>query len=200
MKKIIIYILILILLMFTIPLIFTNVNVKETNSEVVDSAQPVLDKSDYSNIKLLHNLDGSVEELNMNEYLYGVVSAEMPANYEIEALKAQAIVARTYTIYKIKNGSKHENADICDNSNCCQAWISKENRQARWEEQFRDEYWEKIVKAVNDTNQRYITYNGEPINAFFHSNSGGKTELASNVWGGTLPYLQIVETVRRRCI
>lgn len=52
----------------------------------------------------------------------------MPANFEEEALKAQAVVARTYTIYKITNGSKHENANICDDSKCCQAWISKEAR------------------------------------------------------------------------
>ena len=77
-------------------------------------------------IKLLHSATGEVEELSLNQYLYGVVSSEMPASYEIEALKAQAIVARTYTIYQIKhNSNKHENADICDNYACCQAWISK---------------------------------------------------------------------------
>ena len=193
MGKIIVYFIILVLIIFTIPFLFTNINIKETSS-IPNSIQPVLDDSDYGTIRLFHNSDNSIETLNMNEYLYGVVSSEMPANYELEALKAQAIVARTYTIYKIKNGSKHEGADICDNSNCCQAWISKENRMARWDDDLKEEYWNKIVKAVDDTNKRYITYNGMPINSFFHSNSGGKTELASNVWGGSLPYLQIVET------
>lgn len=197
MKNILVYIIILLLLMFTIPLIFTNIEIEETSSNVEEI---VLNDYNHGNIKLYHNTDGSIEELNMNEYLCGVVASEMPASYELEALKAQAIVARTYTIYQMKNGSKHENADICDNSNCCQAWISKENRLARWDEQYRNEYWNKIVNAVNSTNKKYITYNGEPINAFFHSNSGGKTELASNVWGGYLPYLQVVETARRRCI
>lgn len=61
--------------------------------------------------------------------------------------------------------------------------------------------WEKIVSAVETTQGQMITYDGAPINAFFHSNSGGATETASNVWGGTnYPYLQVVETVRRRCI
>ena len=83
----------------------------------------------------------------------------MPASYDIEALKAQAVVARTYTIYKIKNGSKHENADICDNSLCCQAWISKENRLARWEENVREANWNKIEEAVNSTKGKYVTYN-----------------------------------------
>lgn len=194
MKKILIYILILMLLVFTIPFVFTNIETEETSTDIELNKNEIED-SQSSKIKLFHNSDGKIEELGMNQYLYGVVSAEMPANYELEALKAQAVVARTYTIYKIKNGSKHENADICDNSNCCQAWISKENRLARWESSKRDEYWNKIVQAVDTTNKQYITYNGEVINAFFHSNSGGKTELAVNVWGGDLPYLQVVETI-----
>ncbi len=119
----------------------------------------------------------------------------MPADFHIEALKAQAIVARTYTVYKINN-KKHPNADICDDSNCCQAWIDKEKRLERWEEGKREENWSKIETAVNSTNGKIITYNNQPINAFFHSNSGGITELPVNVWGGgsDLPYLQIVET------
>lgn len=131
----------------------------------------------------------------MDEYLYGVVSAEMPANYEIEALKAQAIVARTYTAYKISKGSKHGDADICDDSKCCQAWISKESRFEKWNEADRANNWDKITTAVNETAGKIITYNGEPINAFFHSSSGGITETAANVWGGgDYPYLQSVET------
>ena len=118
----------------------------------------------------------------------------MPASFESEALKAQATVARTYTIYQIKNGKKHEDASICSDANCCQAWISKENRFARWEDGKEEEYWNKIVNAVNDTKGKIILYNGEPINAVFHSNSGGKTELAINVWGGNFPYFQTVET------
>ena len=132
----------------------------------------------------------------INTY-FGVVCAEMPASFEEEALKAQAIVARTYTIYKIQNsGAKHENADICDDSTCCQAWISKEERMQKWNEDNREAYWNKIEGAINATKGKIIIYDGKPINAFFHSNSGGKTELASNVWigGKDFPYLQSVET------
>ena len=118
----------------------------------------------------------------------------MPADYEKEALKAQAIVARTYTIYKIQN-KKHENADICDDSSCCQAWVSKETRLSRWDEDKRESNWKKIEECVNETKGKIITYEGKPINAFFHANSGGKTEIPVNVWGGTgYPYLQVVET------
>lgn len=119
----------------------------------------------------------------------------MPANFESEALKAQATVARTYTAYKIHTGSKHEGADICDDSTCCQAWISKEDRFAKWNEGDQETNWNRITSAVEATKGEIITYNDEPINAFFHSNSGGNTETVSNVWGGTdYPYLQSVET------
>ena len=130
----------------------------------------------------------------MNIYI-GVVAAEMPANFEEEALKAPSIVARTYAVYKMDKEDKHLNADICDDSSCCQAWISKEERFAKWNEQDRENNWNKIINAVNDTAGKIITYDGEPINAFFHSNSGGITETVINVWGGTdYPYLQSVET------
>ena len=150
----------------------------------------------YGTVKVLHTKDNSIEEMKMDEYLLGVVSAEMPADFEEEALKAQAVVARTYTVYKIEhNQSKHGEADICDNSACCQAWISKDDRMARWDEDKRESNWEKIEKAVSSTAGKVVTYNGEVIDAFFHSNSGGKTEEVSNVWGGSdLPYLQSVET------
>ena len=121
----------------------------------------------------------------------------MPAKYDIEALKAQAIVARTYTIYKITTSKKHkeDNADICDDSTCCQAWISKEDRLKKWKEKESQSNWNKIIKSVNETKGKIITYNGKPINAFFHSNSGGKTEVPFYVWGGEgYPYLQVVET------
>lgn len=119
----------------------------------------------------------------------------MPVKYDIEALKAQAIVARTYTIYKITTSSKHKEADICDQSTCCQAWISKEDRMKRWKSNEANDNWNKIIQAVNETKGKIITYKGKPINAFFHSNSGGKTEVPYYVWGGTgYPYLQVVET------
>lgn len=163
---------------------------KETSQMPADTANQIV-----KTIKLLHKKTEEVEEVNLEEYLYHVVSAEMPADYELEALKAQAVVARTYTMYKVRN-KKHENADICDDSTCCQAWISKEDRLARWDEGVRENNWQKIEQCVKETQGKIITYNKEPINAFFHSNSGGTTELPVNVWGGIgYPYLQVIETV-----
>lgn len=137
-----------------------------------------------------------MEELPLDIYLYGVVSSEMPVNFEIEALKAQAIVARTYTIYQIRNNEKHkeQGADICDSALCCQAWISKENRLARWPKEEAEANWIKIENCVNSTIGKVILYQGEPIKAFFHSNSGGITESSLHVWGGDVQYLQAVVT------
>ena len=206
MKKIILIVLLIILATFIIPIIFTNkfamqeVNsnlIKEVNNiEIVTENSSKYAYNKYGKVKLLHIKDNTIEELDIDEYLLGVVSAEMPADFEEEALKAQAVVARTYTIYMIEhNKGKHENADICDDSSCCQAWISKGDRLSRWDEEKRDDNWKKIERAVYSTAGKVATYNGDVIDAFFHSNSGGKTEEVSNVWGGeNLPYLQSVET------
>lgn len=110
MKKILLYVLLFILICFFIPVIFTNKkqetatlieNITETKDNVVE-----YDYKNYSNIKLYHKDSGETEEIPLDEYLYGVVSAEMPASFEEEALKAQAVVARTYTIYKIGTGNR----------------------------------------------------------------------------------------------
>lgn len=195
--------------MFIMPALLTKSYTIAYNNDVkneIEVSNNIIEKKDenveqynykeYNKIKLLHKKDKKIEEIPLDEYLLGVVSAEMPANFEQEALNAQALVARTYTIYSIKrNKNKHEGADICDSSTCCQAWISKEDRLARWNEDVREEYWNKIVKAVNTTKGKVITYNGDVIDAFFHSNSGGITEIPVNVWGGTnFPYLQSVQT------
>lgn len=207
MKKVILYFIAFILVCFFLPAILTKKDAKfvetssKSNNEIIentDSTQENIKSTynykNYGTIKLLHKKTGEVEQVNIDDYLCNVVSAEMPADYEIEALKAQAVVARTYTIYKINN-KKHENADICDDSTCCQAWVDKETRFSRWEESKRESNWEKIQKCVQETQGQIITYQNQPINAFFHANSGGKTELPVNVWGGTgLPYLQVVET------
>ena len=221
MKKLIIYIFNLVILCFVIPIIFTIRFDKKEVSMIYDESTDFMDnnvKNDdiknhkesdnnlndivlsdykkYNTVKVYHTKSNDIQEMILDEYLYGVVSAEMPASFEKEALKAQSIVARTYTIYKIiNNAGKHEGADICDDSNCCQAWLSKEDRFKRWSEQEKEENWNKILSAVNETKGKIITYEGKPINAFFHSNSGGTTEIPINVWGGSnYPYLQVVAT------
>ena len=200
MKKVLLYILCMVFLCFLIPILFTKKSEpKEIKSNVEieykEDNNLVYDYGEFNKVKLLHTKTGEVEELELDQYLLGVVSSEMPASFEIEALKAQAVVARTYTIYKITEEKKHENADICDDSKCCQAWIFKEDRFARWNEEERESNWSKIEEAVNSTKGEIVKYEGKPINAFFHSNSGGTTDTATAVWGGAnYPYLQAVET------
>ena len=201
MKKIFIYFFAILFICFILPALLTKLEIptsSEENGADEESKEESINNeytyNKYGTIKLLHTKTNEVEEVALDTYLCNVVSAEMPADFEKEALKAQAIVARTYTIYKINN-KKHDNADICDDSTCCQAWISKEDRLARWEEN-KEEKWNKIEECVNETKGKIITYDNQPINAFFHSNSGGKTELPVDVWGGgsNMPYLQVVET------
>ena len=209
MKRFLFYIIALFCIVFLIPSICTrqkrqvqkdesveNISEENTVESNYEANYPNYDYTNFATIKLYHTKTEEVEELPIDEYLYGVVSAEMPVKYDIEALKAQAVVARTYTIYQITHSNgKHNNADICDNYACCQAWISKEDRLAKWDKPEAENNWQKIVNAVNSTQGKVITYNGEIIDAFFHSNSGGITETASNVWGGqNFPYLQSVET------
>ena len=211
MRKFLLYSSAFIMLFFIFPAICTittkdetyEVNAEETKqveeTPTQQQEEQISEKYDYQKyktIKLLHIDTNEVEELDIDEYLYGVVASEMPANFEIEALKAQATVARTYTIFQIINNSgKHENADVCDDFNCCQAWISKDERFAKWNAEEAEANWNKIVEAVNSTSGKIITYDGAPINAFFHSNSGGVTESSLNIWGGIdYPYLKSVET------
>lgn len=193
MKKIISYIIFIIIFVFLIPAICTRkFNLETVSSENVEEEKEVYDYGAYNNVKVLME-NGEIKEIALDEYLYGVLSAEMPASYEKEALKAQAIVARTYTMYKILKDKKHENSDICSSYTCCQAWIDEENKKEKWKEKY-EEYNEKIKSAVDETKGKIITYENAPINALFHANSGGKTELPINVWGGNYPYFAVVET------
>ena len=143
-------------------------------------------------IKLLLSEDNSIVEMSFNDYLKGVLVGEVPVNYEIEALKAQAVVARTYTLHKLKNGAvKHSGgADMCDDINCCQAYKTKEYAFQCWDDSEEKEKWAKFDSAVESTSGEVILYSGELINAFFHAHSGGKTESVKFLWSKQeIPYL-----------
>ena len=143
-------------------------------------------------VRLAHK-EGGVEEMTMEDYLWGVVAAEMPAGFELEALKAQAAAARTYTV-ELQNGtSKHEDADLCDDSNCCQAYIDRAAAQARWGLQA-EEFEEKIAQAVAETDGLGVLYQDAPIQAVFFSSAAGRTVDAVEVWGNSVAYLKGVES------
>lgn len=130
---------------------------------------------------------GETEEMTMKEYLWRVVAAEMPASFEREALRAQAVCARTYTLWKMERGI-HSQADLCDDSTCCQAYTTREEAAARWED-LTEVYAQRIEAAVADTDGQLILYEGTPIQAVFFSSSVPSTEDAAEVWGSSLPYL-----------
>ena len=132
--------------------------------------------------------DGTVTEMDMDEYLTGVVLAEMPASFETEALKAQSVVARTYTLRASQAGVKHMDADVCTDHTCCQAYIAPETYSGG------EENLEKVRSAVLATSGQVLTYNGELIEATYFSCSGGSTEDAVAVWGTDYPYLRATES------
>lgn len=134
------------------------------------------------------NDEGEVEEMELDSYLVGVLLAEMPASFELEALKAQAVVARTYTI-RAEDSGKHDNAAVCTDSTCCQGYRSAEDYLVQGG---KGENIEKMSQAVLDTSDLVLTYEGELIEATYFSCSGGMTEDAVAVWGTEVPYLQAV--------
>lgn len=135
--------------------------------------------------------DGTVTEMELDLYLTGVVLAEMPASFSPEALKAQAVAARTYALRCQQAYGKHEGGAVCTDSTCCQAYLSERDYLDQGGSQ---EDAEKIRSAVETTANQVLTYNGELIEATYFSCSGGRTEDAVAVWGAEVPYLQSVDS------
>ncbi len=158
----------------------------ETMVEPPSVAEPLV-PTDGQTTVLLQRSDGSVDTLSLGDYLFGVVAAEMPASFQPEALKAQAVAARTYTITK-QATSRHENGALCDDSTCCQAYVDCETLKAQWGESY-DFYRDKIQSAVADTDGLEVLYEGEPIEALFFAAAAGRTVDAVDVWGSNVSYL-----------
>ncbi|MCK8816387.1 stage II sporulation protein D [Natroniella sulfidigena] len=138
-------------------------------------------------VEVYDNVNDQILLLELEEYLKGVVAAEMPANFEFEALKAQAVAARTYALKNLEEGQQ-----LTTDSTIDQAWVSKAELIDRWGSLNYLLYWAKISAAVEETEGLIIKYQGELITAAYHSTSGDYTEAAVNVWGSNLPYLQSV--------
>lgn len=142
-------------------------------------------------------VDGQVEELPLTQYLCGVVAAEMPASYEPEALKAQAVAACSYMVYRSVNepdAPEHKGAWVCNDPSHCKGYLSPVQMKQTWGEEHYAQYYAKIAAAVGAVAGQIMTFDGEPVNAVFHAISAGKTEAAADVWGQDVPYLQAVES------
>ncbi|RKD21965.1 stage II sporulation protein D [Caminicella sporogenes DSM 14501] len=139
-----------------------------------------------------------IKEVELEEYVKGVVASEMPATFELEALKAQAMAARTKALYqKIKYGPKgnpaHPGAEVCDDVHC-QVYRSREKLKEIKGEKWFKKYWPKIEEAVESTRGLVITYNGKLIDPLYHSTSGGRTENSEDVFETMAPYLRSVDS------
>ncbi|MBQ7341134.1 MAG: stage II sporulation protein D [Oscillospiraceae bacterium] len=135
--------------------------------------------------------DGTVEQMVLEDYITCVLLAEMPSEFEPEALKAQAVAARTYTLKRQQAGYKHENAAVCTKASCCQAYCPQEDFLVSGESQAS---LSKMKEAVLATAGQVLTYDGALIEATYFSCSGGRTEAAVAVWGSDIAYLQAVDS------
>lgn len=165
-----------------------SIQIRETNT--IEYQEPT--------IVLYNHYTKTLESIPLEEYVVGVVAAEMPSSFEIEALKAQAVAARTLAAYKLRSqgGSgctKYKGADVCSQFNHCQAWIPESQQRKNWGDKY-EENSGKIRRAVEETRGYIITFEGKPIQVFFYSTSNGKTEDVIEVFSTPLPYYGVVES------
>lgn len=142
--------------------------------------------TDHSTVTV--EIDGKPTELPLETYVAGVVAAEVPATFPIEAIRAQAVAARTYAVYKLDRGrpDAHPNADLCNDFRHCAAYRAEAVTASA------DDGLDRVRQAVKDTAGQIVTYDGAPIAAVFHCASAPRTEAAKDVWGEDVPYLQSV--------
>jgi stage II sporulation protein D len=159
-----------------IPICYLVVKQSNNNFSLKNETQPdIIVKLDYNNQE---------QELNLNNYLIGVVGAEMPATFNLEALKAQAVASRTFAVFNIKD-------NVISTNTKEQAYQSNEELQTKWQDKY-DEYYAKITDAVTSTNNIVIKYNNVPIKAYYYAMSNGYTESSITVFSEDLPYIDVV--------
>ncbi|MDF9409864.1 stage II sporulation protein D [Pelotomaculum isophthalicicum JI] len=147
-------------------------------------------------VRLYIHKENKIQPLQLEDYLIGVVAAEMPAEFPLDALKAQAVAARTYVVKRMGAGGVanplHSGADVCDDPTHGQAWLSREDLKNRWGIMHYYNYYYKVKKAVDETSGQVLTWNGELIDPAYHSSCGGRTENSEDVWQFQVPYLRSV--------
>lgn len=158
-------------------------------------------------VSVYNHTQNTVSEIDFEEYIVGVVFAEMPVSFGEEALKAQAVACRSYILRRIQNGygkKAHGDADICTNFAHCTAYYSYEYALECWNESIVKDAYARVRKAVESTKNLILTYNGETADCLFHASSYKYTERAENVWGKSVPYLisvdspdEVMEDVKR---
>ena len=178
-------ILLAVVLMMTAILIIVNLSIKKVTEPIVmeEGKEPIV-------IRLLDENTNEITNINLEDYIIGVVAAEMPASFELEALKAQAVAARTFAMYKKE--TRNLDYDLIKGVKD-QAYKDNKTLLAQWKVNFFTNYL-KIRQAVEETQGQVLTYNGEVINAFYFSMSNGYTENCELVFAQDLPYLNSVSS------
>lgn len=207
LRKIGFAVILIIFLLMIIPIFILDgvgngIDIPKMLSEIPKSISKANNNSsDNIKVKVFYVVENKVVEISLEDYVVGVVASEMPAAFSEEALKAQAVAARTFVLSKTKEfgGSgcpKHPDAgqhDVCSDVHC-QRYVSKDEQFKEWNSKSSTEYWNKITKAVQETKGMVLTYNGELIKDIkYHAASGGKTESSKEVFGYSEPYLVSVE-------
>lgn len=171
----------------SIPFLIVN-NWEEDNSSKLSEVE--LEYLKDINVRVKRS-NGVIDNIPLEEYVIGVVSGEMPASFEIEALKAQSVASRTYVLKKIYN-NKDSDYDVVDTVNN-QVYLDLDILKDKWGEKY-ELYINKVRQAVNDTTYEYLEYDGEIIDAFYFSTSNGYTEDSGIIFQKSLPYLKSVES------
>lgn len=164
----------------------SNINENTTSSKETSNNEETIKTPTFKNPVTIKRGNGSVVTLELEDYIIGVVSAEMPASFHSEALKAQAIAARTYALKTIKDGK------TLTDTVSTQVYQDNEQLKAKWGSSY-NTYYNKVKNAVMATEGLVMKYNGSLINAYYHSTSNGYTEDSTAVFG-SYPYLKSVES------
>lgn len=192
-KKILCMALIFVSVMLLVPLTAMKSNSGAvTAGSKVDNI-PKAEKAATDTFRIYDSQTEKITEMKAEDYIFGVVAAEIPASYESEALKAQAVAAYTFACYRRAQNSEKD-YDLTTDYTTDQSYISKETAKERWGSNA-DAYMEKIEDAVSSVSGYMITYDGSPALAVYHAVSSGKTESAKNVWGKDYAYLQPVSSI-----
>lgn len=173
--------------------VFNSYGIDENSIKYVKGEGVLVSGTDV--VKMYNRKTDKIEEISLEDYIVGVVSAEMPANFNEEAIKAQAVAARTYYFSKrLSPCSEAKGGEIC-NSTHCQVYMSKEERMANWAKSEAENNWKKIVSAVEATKGQVLIYNGDIVKyPQFFATSSGKTESAVDVLSDPVPYLQSIDS------
>ena len=171
------------LLVVIIPFLFTKIFIQTDEIKFKYKTNNIIRVKDEKTNQIM--------TIPFEKYIKGVVAGEMPATFELEALKAQAVASRSYAMYQM-TATKDKEYDVL-NTTANQVYLTDEQLKTNWKENYQEKI-NKINKAIQETSGEYLTYNNQIVNAMFFSTSVGKTENSEEVFVSKLPYLRSVDS------